>query len=154
MRNQDKILSHFNQYLRQEGASIRTQKNYLFDVHDFLLWNDETIQEPNLLATTTSDIHHYIQNLQSKGKSVSTINRKLSSLRMLFASLEQSRMLMTNPMQGVSNLDLDQELIPHKPLLQAYEANLKHAGIHQSELMHHKTIVTDFLRWVSRKTPT
>jgi site-specific recombinase XerD len=153
MRDQAKIISQFRHFLHQEGASLRTQKNYLFDVNDFIAWLEINQPETDLTMTTKLMINGYIQHLQNQGKSISTINRKLSSLRILFTSLIQAQIMSSNPMNGVINLDPDQLLLPHRPLLQAYEANLKQTGIQTIDRIHHKTIVTDFLRWVSRKTP-
>lgn len=151
---QEKIITAFSKYLTTEGSSIKTQKNYLADVKDFSSWLEQMNVKKTVKEIKKETIQGYIENLENQSKSVATINRRLSSLRMFFTFMIQQHIVDSHPLEHISNLSGDSIEQTHKALFAAYEAKLKQQGKNTTETTYSKHVVSDFIRWVTNRAPT
>lgn len=151
MIDQHLIIKSFKEFLTTQGASLRTQKGYVFDLQYFLNW----LNKRGILVEDIShkEIKSYIKLLEDQQKSIATINRHLSTLRVFSQFLIEQNIIHFNPMQGIQNLSFDDEIKPFLPILSAYEMEIKQQHAFSGQAAHQKTVITDFLRWVSKKTP-
>src|SRR5436190_10772307 len=100
MIDQTNFETSFRSYLISQGSSTKTQKNYGADVHDFLSWITSHTPSQDLpeKAITPIDVQSYLSALLKEQKTVATINRRLSSLRVFFRFLEEKHLVTQNPM--------------------------------------------------------
>ncbi len=154
MIDQALLNSQFKNFLQQEGASEKTQKNYSADLEDFftVLKKHSTFQ--TVEDITEEDITWYINETLNNGKSVSTINRRLSTLRVFFKFIQTIHPHAVNPMQRISNLIHQDDSIPHIELVKAYESTLITKGVQPTNIHRHKTVISDFLKWINKQPPS
>lgn len=152
MIDQAALILEFKKFLQSEGSSEKTQKNYVADLEDFftVLHSSKLITTLDQLSEAT--IQEYIRTILDQGKSIATVNRRLSTLRIFFKCVQAKKLTIHNPMQHIANLQNEEETIPHLHIVKAYEATLRTKGI--SNITHHKTVVADFLRWVNKHPPS
>lgn len=113
------VLREFKNYLKETGLSQTTQKNYLADLRHFLkfvetkkatlLCHSELVSESAQMLKqvqhdTTKLFSEYHDFLTTTPLSLSSINRKLSSLRKFGQFLFESGKLDHNPAQKIKNL--------------------------------------------------
>ncbi|KZE95852.1 Tyrosine recombinase XerC [Geobacillus stearothermophilus] len=108
------MLHEYEMYLREKGFSPNTMISYLNDVNQFL-------KDLHLLPgdyVTPADIRKWIQHMlkptEGKSLAISTINRRLNSLRRFYAWAVERRYMEQNPMKGIRDLktaDEDHEKI-------------------------------------------
>ncbi len=86
------------------GASKLTIKNYLHDIHQFLLWfekvnvDDIVSKDNRFIMIDTATVEHYKERLMSDSKfSPTSINRKLSSLRRYLRWLSDQGLVKREP---------------------------------------------------------
>lgn len=154
MIEQDEIISHFASYLTQQGSSKKTQKNYCADIEDFLSWVSTELSISELSVVKKSEIEKYLESQKALGKSVATMNRRLSSLRVFYTFLTTSKPNQQNPMEHISNVVVDEVVLQHQQVIQAYEAKLRGEGKNPSAVSNHKTVVVEFLKWIKRHHPS
>jgi site-specific recombinase XerD len=151
MIDQDKYISFFSNYLSKEGSSEKTKKNYLADLLDFFSWLNTT----NISAlgqTSESEIHQYLAFLQEQGKSVATINRRLSTLRMFFKACTQNQIVQNTPTDNIHNLEQSSGIIgEHKVVLDSWQQHLSKRGVNRFGIQDHINVVSEFLEWVKVK---
>lgn len=111
---QEKLDLVFSSFLKREGASKKTQKNYLSDVKAFLTWLINTLQStsskipstlPDLLKIISPDIiDNFKKYLVLHHTPISTINRRLSALRIFFRCCIAQNWITNNPIEAISNI--------------------------------------------------
>lgn len=74
------------------NSSLNTLEAYRRDLEDFTRWSPKPLSE-NL----ASDVENYIQSLLSKGFQISTINRRISTLKQFFLFLLNEGIISNNP---------------------------------------------------------
>lgn len=95
-------IDSFINYLKNDKkAAANTIEAYKRDIHDFKKYMMEH-NNPDITQTVSTDITGYMLMLKSKGKSASTINRKLSSVRAFYAFLSEQGRVSTNPAAGLT----------------------------------------------------
>lgn len=154
MIDQALLNSQFRNFLQQEGASEKTKKNYSADLEDFftVLKKQSTLQ--TIEDITEEHINWYINETLNNGKSVSTINRRLSTLRVFFKYIQTINPQSINPMLRISNVINQDNSIPHIDLVKAYESSLATKGIQPINIHRHKAVISEFLRWVNKHPPS
>lgn len=147
MIDQDTVTSMFSNYLTQEGASEKTKKNYLADLLDFLSWFGK---DPLFLHTVTDKtIQEYIHALEAQKKTISTINRRLSTLRVFFRACIQSNYIGVNPTDGIHNLENNIATGgEHKEVLDSWHVYLSQKGLSRYSIQDHVNVITEFLEWI------
>jgi site-specific recombinase XerD len=147
MIDQDELIKFFSKYLSQEGASEKTKKNYIADLLDFFA----CIKKPSLSLQEISEqtIQSYILALKRQQKTASTINRRLSTLRVFFRSCIQAKIIHNNPVERIHNVEntLSQEG-EHKDILNSWHTHLSNNGLNKYAIADHINVVNDFLNWI------
>lgn len=109
----------FSTYLKLQGASSVTCRNYLVDINHFLGWLELKIRGLNLplfedetklisLYFTEEFISEYKRFLLSNSLPFSTINRRLSALRTFGRFCLSQAWIKENPAKKVTNVTLAQ----------------------------------------------
>lgn len=147
-------------FLTQEGASRKTQKNYLSDIRDFfsfLLTNGDMqeVTQSVLTGVTINDIDSYLSFLLS-GRTSSTGVRHLSSLRTFFRALVQSGICKENPADEYykNKQKQNKEALPSEiesTLLLSWEVERIKAGHIPHRVKTDVTHVRDFIIWIKRQ---
>jgi len=92
-----KYLELFAESLKSErNASTNTVQSYILDLEDF----EKKVSLSH--AITTDDIAEYLKELDSRGYKVSSIKRKISSLKQFFKFLYAEELIDKNPMAFIS----------------------------------------------------
>jgi site-specific recombinase XerD len=158
MIEQDAVVEMFSNYLTQEGASEKTKKNYIADLLDFLSWfeknehinHEGTNKTPIFLHTVTDQtVYKYISALETTKKTPSTINRRLSSLRVFFRACCQLGFTKINPTDGIHNIENTVTTGgEHKQVLDIWHVHLSQKGLNRYSIQNHVNVVNEFLEWM------
>ena len=107
MNNSD--IHNFLEYVqKQKNYSTNTLKNYEIDIYEFFNYlSKECLSYKDI---SYEDITGYLIFLNNKKLSVSTISRKLSSLRSFYRYLFNSDIIKNNPMKFVSSPKKEKKL--------------------------------------------
>lgn len=104
--NVSNLLSIYRTYLNAENKNGATIRNYISDINHF--WGHSMLHSSNSptveLAFTTAAIEKYKKDLCNEQIPLSTINRRLSSLRNFCAFCVAQHWLPQNPMNDVLNV--------------------------------------------------
>lgn len=99
------MINNFKTYLtNNRGYSIHTATAYGKDLHDFAKWARMNMKTPTWSSVQITDIMTYVSDLHEQGKSVSTINRHISSIRQFFNYLKKNGQLKENPARYIESL--------------------------------------------------
>lgn len=110
---QDILLQTFQRFLLDEKVSEKTRVNYLADVRHFLTWligsflpkKNPILSHTDLLKLVSKDLmENYKRTMTLEHTPVSTVNRRLSSLRMFFRCVMNHAWLSDNPMEYIANI--------------------------------------------------
>lgn len=109
----DSVSDLIARFLEENDFSPNTKRAFDHDIRGFRTWFETVNKEPLVVVrVTTSDISGFKDYLRKlMGKSVSTVNRALVSLRRWFAYLEEQGLVHANPCRKVKELRR-QELAP------------------------------------------
>jgi site-specific recombinase XerD len=109
----DSAAQVISQFLDGNDFAANTRRAFAHDIHSFAEWFEATNKEPFAIGRiTTADITGFKDYLwKQQGKSISTVNRALVSLRRLFSYLVDEGLLAANPCKKVKELRR-QELAP------------------------------------------
>jgi site-specific recombinase XerD len=91
----------FIEFLALEGASKKTQKNYLYDVKNFFQWvlantGTHALSISTLTEISSTEIAQYNEYLHTVHKST-TVTRHISSVKSFYQALNHMRLVETNP---------------------------------------------------------
>jgi site-specific recombinase XerD len=143
-------------FLTNEGASKKTQKNYLSDTRDFFhfLQTDKDIKEINREAiegSTRADVEAYVSFLHS-ARTASTIVRHISSLRTFFRAVQMAGLKQSNPADEYYLAK--QDSTASEPLnfsfLAEWETHRTKAGHTQASVKSDIKHVQEFLYWINK----
>jgi site-specific recombinase XerD len=109
----DSVSALTSRFLTENDFSENTRRAFNYDIQAFASWFEKTNKETlAILRVTTADVTGFKEYLwKSNGKSVSTVNRALVSLRRWFSWLVEEGLLAANPCKKVKELRR-QELAP------------------------------------------
>lgn len=93
------LITEYHGHLAGEGKSVRTADEYIRDLRDFIRWFEQNIRKPfEPESVRTEDLLGYCRYLLDEQKlSVSTVNRRISSLRAFFLFLTRRGYLPNSP---------------------------------------------------------
>lgn len=102
----------FSAFLSDQGASEKTQINYRSDVRNFFNWLDTTNKAVQKQTETAYSLHsinsdiieNYKQTLLLNETPASTVNRRLSALRMFFQYAVLQELIHENPCLTIRNI--------------------------------------------------
>ncbi len=146
------ILYGFSQYLELTGASDSTAKNYLSDVHAFIVWNDYTA----ISSMTVETVREYFLYVDERGISDSLKLRTLASLRKFFTFCLDQQWITTNPAKDISfgdkNIDplLDTKISSdhlYESIFTHYEQTLEKDGASEATVKNYASDARQFLDW-------
>lgn len=111
--------NQFRTYLRLNGASRSTIKNYLTDFNHFLAWLELTLRGQNIALNRSVPeliVHYFDPNYLTRYKNyllqnqlpISTINRRLSTLRNFGGFCVSQAWLTENPAKQIKNITLEE----------------------------------------------
>lgn len=134
-----------------------TVKNYLSDIRYFIGWYQQQRTESELLgslkALDRESIEAYKHYLQASNLPSTTINRRLSTVRMFCKFLIDQNILSINPAQHMVNVGSKAKDPIHintpVQLDPAFLTHLSHKGLHESEISTIQTDVTEFLNIIN-----
>jgi integrase/recombinase XerC len=109
----DSVSDLVSRFLDANDFSPHTRRAFAHDIRTFVSWFEEANKEPFApRRVTTADVSAFKEFLwKQRGRSVSTVNRALVSVRRLFSYLLDEGLLAANPCKKVKELRR-QELAP------------------------------------------
>ena len=109
----DSVSDLISRFLEENDFTSNTRRAFGHDIRSFVSWFEQANKEPlTVLRVTTADITGFKDFLwKQQGKSISTVNRALVSLRRWFSYLVDEGLLASNPCKKVKELKR-QELAP------------------------------------------
>lgn len=99
----DKALEIFEKNMREEGRSPNTIKNYLADIKHFQEFVGVHTGD-GVSAAAQDTFKKFVQHLKKSGLAVSTINRRIQSLRTFYNVLIKEGYRSDNPLDGIKPL--------------------------------------------------
>lgn len=146
----------FKIYLKTQGVSPVTVKNYLADVNHFFNWLTQKTGIRHQVAGnsifglfTRETLNEYKTDLRLSETPSSTINRRLSALRKLGQFAKSNGLLPENPAKEVVNTprqDSSQNLI--EGILGNFRKYLEKKQASQITIKNYLSDLRDFLSWV------
>lgn len=154
--NYQAILNNaFIAHLSSSGASPKTVKNYISDLHHFLSWAWTAIDRQNvdeyksfLLQLTGQIIKKYVDRMTEEQVAAATINRRLSSLRMFFTCCTHKGWINDQPMDHIANVKIDRTKRPGSDYLREFQTYLTNEGLSKVTRKNYVSDVRHFLLWI------
>lgn len=92
-------VNKFETYLDEKKVSRATQSAYMSDIQDFQVWLLSTGKP--LEKAQVTDVASYMERLSRDGKSLSTQNRKLASIKSFYGFMKKSGKMNNNPTEDI-----------------------------------------------------
>ncbi len=102
---EEELLARFEEHLVEIGMAPATIVNYLADIRAFVNWTTQYFPLVPLLDVQDTHVRRYCQTLRKQGRSPSTVNRHLQSVRKFYDFALQSGLISQNPAREVARLD-------------------------------------------------
>lgn len=167
--------NQFRTFLRLNGASKSTVKNYLADFNHFLAWLELTLKSQNIALNRSVPeliVHYFDPNYLTRYKDyllqnqlpVSTINRRLSTLRAFGNFCISRAWLSKNPAKQIKNITLSEKesLYPElrekrtkrekERLLIEFKRDLEKEEFRPNTVKNYLADIKSFLAWVELAT--
>lgn len=152
----------FCKFLLNQGASKKTQRNYRTDLHHFLNWVVLTIptttnhllaSTAGLLAVITPELlENYKRLLVENHVPLSTVNRRLSSVRAFCRACQAYGWLNHNPAASLQNLTKEKTKESQlEKILELFRHDLKHEGASKVTIKNYASDVKQFLTWLQNQ---
>lgn len=152
----------FNNFLVEQHISAITRKNYRSDLRNFFNWIVEIIRgtdqklpetlEKLIARITTEQLEDYKRELLLDKTPQATINRRLSSLRMLFRFGGAHGWITENPMLFIRNISITSPAEKSKQnLLANFREALTAEGSSKITVKNYVADVSEFLDWLSQE---
>lgn len=148
----------FKKFLLAENVSLPTLKNYLSDFRHFGGWwifklkvqnvqlNVEEGQQIQLVSRITSDlVEEYKMYLIQNNLPVSTINRRLSTVRKFCSFCISQGWMKENPAKKIANFQSENT----KNLLKEFENDIAKEGENEKTVKHIVADITEFLQVIN-----
>jgi len=168
LRDYQAILENgFEQFLLAQEASDKTRKNYRSDIRQFLNWLISTIQSRNIEAPKTKEAllklvnSDFLENYKSsqtlEHTPASTINRRLSAIRMFFRCALRNGWTYDDPAVQISNISRPTENSPYSDVMRealgAYRRYKEQS--HASDQIDQEFIdIQEFFEWFNQPNQT
>lgn len=152
----------FKIYLTSQGASPTTIKNYLSDFNHFWGWLILTLKaglvpfdkkDPQTIIKQISPqlIERYKSFLLSNGNPVSTINRRLSTLRQFGQFCLSQTWIKTNPAKKVKNVAVSEQrptIREKEKILSEFKQSLEKEKVSSITVKNYLSDLRHFLGWI------
>ncbi len=152
----------FSTYLKLQGTSAVTCRNYLVDINHFLGWLEFKIRSLNLplfedetklisLYFTEEFISEYKRFLLSNSLPFSTINRRLSTLRTFGRFCLSQAWIKENPAKKVANATLGQSAkrkVQSEEILEEFRKSLEAEKTSSNTIKNYLSDIREFFTWV------
>ena len=139
--------NQFKQYLTTQGVSPNTLRNYLADLRNFAAWAEKEYDlrdEALLVKLDSATVARYQAHLADLSLSLSTINRRLSTIKKL-KSFALSQGLVTPPrLETQAQTPANNQ----QALLKEFEAELKKKHASPNTRKNYLSDVNHFLNWL------
>lgn len=152
----------FKVYLKSQGVSPITVKNYLSDFNHFWGWlvlglrshGQSTDSDEAIISQVNSQtIAAYKEFLTGNETPIKTINRRLSTLRRLGDCCLQQGWLTINPARKIKNtLPQKKEAESFEKILNQFRAGLEKEKVSPVTIKNYLSDVRHFLAWVEVET--
>ncbi len=153
----------FENFLIGQHISAITRKNYRSDLRNFFNWIIEAIRgtdtklpdtlEKLTARITTEHLENYKHELLLDKTPQATINRRLSSLRMLFRFAQTNGWITDNPMLFIRNITLTSAIEKSKQkLLANFKDSLTTENASETAIKDYVADVSEFLDWLSQES--
>ena len=103
------MLKAYEKFLSDKSVSQSTQNAYIRDVTTFLNYVDISVSH-NLCDVTCNDLENFRKALESSGKSVSTINRHIASIKSFYKYLKITKKNVGDPTEDFHASKSDRKL--------------------------------------------
>lgn len=160
------ILSGFSQYLELTGGSESTIKNYVSDIHAFLVWL-ESLDEAKQIQAIGNDcqvvssitervVEEYFLYLVERGISESLKLRTLASLRKFFTFCIDQQWILTNPAKDFTFKDKTNDTFlsnkmpldhVYESIFTNYEQILEKDGASRATVKNYSSDAQQFMHW-------
>ena len=140
----------FKEYLRKQKAQPATIKNYVADVKHFFTWVGSDL----LTFFTKHNLTLYRSFLLSQKTPLSTLNRRLSSLRKFGTFALSLGLINENPASLIDNVTVvsDHEAISSTDkLLFRFAISLKKNGVSQITIKNYLSDLRHFFGWLENQ---
>lgn len=151
---------HFITFLTEQGASKKTRNNYRSDLRHFIGWTMLTMASSGapsphthleFVSNITPDVlTGYKLYLTENKIPASTINRRLSAIRIFCRSCHVYGWINENPAIALANIATKQTDVHNslEKMLLHWKADLQQEGASKSTIKNYATDVKLFLRWL------
>ncbi|MDO4176469.1 MAG: site-specific tyrosine recombinase [Bacillota bacterium] len=104
-------VEQFTDYLKSEKRMAKNSlEAYERDVNEFAAFESSRGID-NILEASSTEIVAYLHSLKTAGKSASTVNRKLASVRSFFNYLLDRKLIESNPTAGIKSPKIEKKEI-------------------------------------------
>lgn len=163
--------NQFRNYLKNQGVSPITVKNYLSDFNHFWSWLILTLKaksvvfdedNPQTIANQVSSqiINRYKSFLLKNKAPISTVNRRLSTLRQFGKFCLSQTWIKANPAEKVPNVSLSdlpsrqedpQPVIQKEKILAEFKKDLGKEKVSPITIKNYLSDLRHFLAWIEVK---
>jgi len=103
----------FIEYLQKERKlSKNTLDAYNGDIHEFVAFEGKR-GKTELTETSSTEVIAFLHNLKACGKSASTVNRKLASIRAFFNYLIEAGLMQNNPASNIKSPKIERKKLEY-----------------------------------------
>ena len=153
-RTKDAITDKFIKYLIDRGVSVKTLKNYTSDVNNFSSFVTQNVKSlggsaeglteaiPFLTSDTASNYKKYLSNANA---SVSTVNRRLSTLRSLAKFLKEEGVIEDNSALSTTSIQ-DKE----DKTLSDFAKYLQGQKVSKNTAKNYISDIRQFIAWIEK----
>jgi integrase/recombinase XerD len=100
--SEEELLARFEEHIVGLGMAPATIANYVADVQHFSAWFQKfVLHRLSLLDVSAEDVRRYCRSLRQRGRSTSTVNRRLQAIRKFYDFLSQTGLSSHNPARDV-----------------------------------------------------
>lgn len=156
---QAEIVSSFEAFLVGQQASKKTLLNYLSDVRHFLRWIPSRIRQSEeesgsketfVRSVKTEHVQSYKQDLLLSRVPATTVNRRLSAIRMFFRFCVREGWIIDNPTESVGNIPTAAPKLPtvDPEILAAYAKALMREET-SDRVTQELTDISEFIQWIN-----
>jgi len=160
------LSNSFKAYLKVKGASQSTVKNYLVDLNHFLAWLELTLRGQNIALDRSLPelfVRYFEPNYLAKYKNylvqnqlpISTVNRRLSTLRTFGGFCLSQAWITENPAKKVTNVTLTQNSklkTQNGEVLDEFKKHLEDEKASPMTIKNYLADIRNFLTWVEVAT--
>lgn len=152
------LKSDFSNYLTDRGVSKSTKKNYLSDLTHFSRWLLISIRRLGVMAEELSHAVSYIDrstvekyksHLATQATPTKTVNRRLSTLRLLSSFFLATQIISFDFMENVINVASSKPA--GEAVIDKYKKYLESEKVSSNTVKGYLSDVKQFLSWVENR---